>query len=300
MDFTGRSEFMHLLAALPLIVMIPGAGSSGDRIYINGLSPALSAIGGDHYFKKLQDDFEAAGMDAMICPKAADKDMRTVEERAEDCVQQILTRRDRCDGNSARDILLFGHSMGGLVARTLAQDPSVQSCIHSVTTISTPHQGTPIADWAIDHAGDPSAFDIFGSIVRAIHFEPTDLHYLPELKLTRTGADPALFRAQDLPDNTAVTYYSVTTSQDFIPIPFLEASRHIIVDELNARGFPDTPYGTKNDGIVPEYSQVHGINVGHVDSHHFGAACVDPVKLTPECRRASAFLVDHFTKIWPR
>src|SRR6185295_5443711 len=191
----------------PLIVMIPGAGSSADRIYVNGISPILRALGGDHYFKQLQDDFGAAHLDSLVCPKKSDQDSRTIEERAQDCVEQILKKRSRCDEASKRDILLFGHSMGGLVARLLAQDPAVRACIHSVTTISTPHRGTPLADWAIEHS---NYGDILGRFVDIIHFEPRDVHYLPELRLTRDGQDPAFFRAQDIADNPAVNYYSIT------------------------------------------------------------------------------------------
>jgi hypothetical protein len=128
---------------------------------------------------------------------------------------------------------------------------------------------------------------------------PKDLHYLPQLKISRDGVDPSIFRAQDVPDNPDVAYYSITTSESFIPIPPLEAGRLIINDELRKRGLDQTPYGVKNDGIVPEFSQVHGKNLGHVESHHFGAACVDPVKWTPECHRASEFLVNHFTHLNP-
>jgi hypothetical protein len=281
-----------------LIVMIPGSGSSGDKIYVNGLGPIVHVLGGDQYFGKLQKDFTAKGHQAIVCPKQPDNDARTIEERAEDCVTQILQAKGACGPGTARDVNLFGHSMGGLIARELAQDPRVEGCIQSVTTISTPHQGTPIADWAVDHATKPDgSIDIGNLIVNIIHFVPKDLHYLPELKATRTGADPSLFRAQDMPDNPAVLYYSITTSEKFIPIPPLEASRLIINDELKKRGLDQTQYGLQNDGIVPEYSMVHGLCLGHIDSHHFGAACVDPVKWTPECHRVSEFLVNHFSQI---
>lgn len=43
---------------------------------------------------------------------------------------------------------LIGHSMGGLDARLLASDPAWAGRILSLTTIATPHLGSPLADFA--------------------------------------------------------------------------------------------------------------------------------------------------------
>jgi triacylglycerol lipase len=45
-------------------------------------------------------------------------------------------------------IHMIGHSMGGLDARLLATDPAWAKRIVSITTIGTPHLGTPLADIA--------------------------------------------------------------------------------------------------------------------------------------------------------
>lgn len=283
----------------PLVVLVPGAGSSGDRIYVNGLDRVAGLVG-DHYFKEIQDQVKKRKLDAIVCPKERDQDRRTIEERADDCARQILAKRERC-GSEPRDVLVVGHSMGGLVARTIAQDPRVKGCIHSVTSVSTPHRGTPLADWAILHGElDDKGFDILGRFVNLIKFRPSDLHYLPQLRTSREGQDPSLFRAQDLADNPDVAYFSITNSLRFNPIPFLEASRAIIADELRTRGLHTTDYGVANDGIVPEYSMVHGTVVGRLDAHHFATACIDPVKLTPGCRDASRMIVEHLDRIAPR
>jgi pimeloyl-ACP methyl ester carboxylesterase len=296
----GSSEALAMGKKKPLVMLIPGAGSSGDRIYVNGLDRAAGLVG-DHYFKVIQDQVKKRKLDAIVCPKERDQDSRTIEERAEDCVTQILSKRERCDSESRRDVLLLGHSMGGLIARSLAHDPRVQACVHSVTTVSTPHRGTPLADWAILHGElDDQGFDILGRFVNIIHFRPRDLHYLPQLRSGREGLDPAIFRAQDLPDQPGIDYYSITNSLRFNPIPFLEASRAIIADELRTRGLDQTEYGAANDGIVPEYSMVHGTVVGRLDAHHFATACIDPVKLTPGCQGASRMIVEHLSRVAPR
>lgn len=47
-----------------------------------------------------------------------------------------------------RPVHIIGHSMGGLDARLLATDPAWSRRILSITTIGTPHLGTPLADVA--------------------------------------------------------------------------------------------------------------------------------------------------------
>jgi pimeloyl-ACP methyl ester carboxylesterase len=282
-------------AAMAYAVLIPGSGSSGDRIWLNNLNWATAILGGDHYFAKLQDDLGKAGLPAIVCPRTPDQDSRTIEERAEECVANILAREPSgCGAGATRHVHLLGHSMGGLVGRTLAQDPRVEGCIGSLTMVSTPNQGTPLGDWAIDHAAaDDQSFDILGRIVKLVDFVPSSLHYLPQLRTDRKGYPASVFAAQDMPDNPEVDYFSATTSMKWIPIPPLETTRLIISAEMKTRGLDQTSYGAANDGIVPEYSMAHGTPLGHLNANHWASACVDPVKTTPECTASSKVLVKH-------
>lgn len=286
---------LALTAALAYVVLIPGSGSSGDRVWLHHLNWAMPILGGDRYFGKLQDDLAVLGIDAIVCPSDADEDMRTIEERAEQCVKDILARETGgCGAQARRHVHLLGHSMGGLVARSLAQDPRVERCIGSVTLVSTPNRGTPIADWAIEHAAqDDTKFDFFGKIVKFIDFVPSALHYLPQLRVDRAGYAESLFRAQDLPDNAAVAYFSVTNSASKFSPPPISITRDILAEEIRRRDLDQTPYGAANDGIVPEYSMVHGRNLGHIESDHFGSGCGDPGARSAGCRHAEAVLLKH-------
>jgi pimeloyl-ACP methyl ester carboxylesterase len=285
--------------AAGIAMLIPGSGSSGDKIYLKGLDWAAQALGGDHYFTTIQADLIAEGIPAFVCPITPDQDERTLEERAEECVQQIqgLVGTECSD----RSVHLLGHSMGGLIARLLAQDDRVKDCIRTVTLVSTPNRGTPLADWAIDHAAnDDRSFDLLGKIVKLVDFVPSVLHYLPELRVDRSGYPASVFAAQDAVDNPEVKYYSATTSMKFIPILPLEATHLIIAAEIKRRGLDQTPYGTRNDGIVPEFSMPHGEDLGHLDANHWEGACVDPVKRLPGCHRVEKLLVAHFKSITAR
>ncbi len=62
------------------------------------------------------------------------------------------TLRSHFGDSEEFEIHLIGHSMGGLVARALAKHSSFKRQIRSISTVSTPHQGTKIAEFAFDLA----------------------------------------------------------------------------------------------------------------------------------------------------
>ena len=55
----------------------------------------------------------------------------------------------------AQRLNILAHSMGGLDARHMLfndrEDGKIHKSIGSLTTISTPHEGTPFADWGLKH-----------------------------------------------------------------------------------------------------------------------------------------------------
>lgn len=67
--------------------------------------------------------------------------------------------------------------------------------------------------------------------------------------------------------------------------------RGITSDELTQLKLDQTSYGTLNDGIVPEYSQIHGTYLGHLEVTHLESACMDVVKYTDGCEQASQFII---------
>jgi triacylglycerol esterase/lipase EstA (alpha/beta hydrolase family) len=75
-----------------------------------------------------------------------------VDQRAEDLKNDI---EDVLKNSGAKKINIIAHSMGGLDARHMLFNDRNRRRIHeriaSLTTISTPHDGSPFADWGIDH-----------------------------------------------------------------------------------------------------------------------------------------------------
>lgn len=105
-----------------------------------------------HYFKGIRTMLVSKGFEVFHArvPWAA-----SVDERAEAlrvCVERIL--RD----SGAAKLNIVAHSMGGLDARHMLfndrQGGKIHERIASLTTVATPHRGSPFADWAIRKVGD--------------------------------------------------------------------------------------------------------------------------------------------------
>ena len=109
-----------------------GFATLGEIVYFNGVKSYLTAK-----FPALH----------VLVPQVAPDG--TIEERGTDLGRQILQAQS-CGGlDSGEPVHIIAHSMGGLDARFLLSPDNPQNMadrITSLTTISTPHQGSPIAD----------------------------------------------------------------------------------------------------------------------------------------------------------
>ena len=75
-----------------------------------------------------------------------------VEKRADDLKENLL---DILKETQTEKVNIIAHSMGGLDARHMMFNDRNNEKIHrrvaSLTTISTPHEGSPFADWGLDN-----------------------------------------------------------------------------------------------------------------------------------------------------
>ena len=126
---------MVSVAALRSPVVLVHGLFGFDRIGIGAVSL--------HYFPRVAAQLEAAG-NRVLVPGLSPTG--SVERRA----GQLKRFLDR---NSPHDpVHLIAHSLGGLDARYLISRLGMAERVLSLTTISTPHRGTPFADWGIDNA----------------------------------------------------------------------------------------------------------------------------------------------------
>jgi triacylglycerol lipase len=124
-----------------------------------------------HYFKGIRAMLEAKGCDVFHSRVSW---AAGVDRRAKDLRSNIV---DILERTGAEKTNIIAHSMGGLDARHMLFGDRNREKIHeriaSLTTISTPHDGTPFADWGIDH---------LPFVIPIIHRLGLDIHGLQDLR----------------------------------------------------------------------------------------------------------------------
>jgi triacylglycerol lipase len=94
-----------------------------------------------NYFFYLRDFLRERGIRALFPEVEATSGVAT---RARQLREQILRWTDE-------PVNLVAHSMGGLDARYLITHLGMADRVRSVTTVGTPHHGSPVADWFCDN-----------------------------------------------------------------------------------------------------------------------------------------------------
>lgn len=146
---------------------------------------------------------------------------------------------------------IIAHSMGGLDSRYILSPKNTENIaeyITSLTTISTPHKGSPIADFFNKRLDGRGFLGFIEKIVP--NFLDISIFGLPDLTIENASQFD-----KDYIDNNKVKYYwtsgigregLLSTS-----IPFSVSYRHI-----------KKYYHEENDGLVPLSSAVHGEAIG--------------------------------------
>lgn len=124
----------------------------------------------------------------------------------------------------ASSIVLVGNSMGGLVARTLTHEFDPDHRVKRVITIATPHQGSPLADLALEgESGMPKfVVDLFKNAVHDLSVFNADAFNLVT------------------PNRAGVDYYSWAFARNADEMPMLLKSRAQKIFEIEG----------PNDGLV--------------------------------------------------
>ncbi len=110
----------------------------------NSDDPVLDKL---HYFKGVRTKLKAAGYTVFHSNVSW---AARVEVRARDLERNVSAILEK---TKAEKVNIIAHSMGGLDARHMLFNDREEGMIHrhvaSLTTVATPHWGSPFADWAI-------------------------------------------------------------------------------------------------------------------------------------------------------
>lgn len=154
---------------------------------------------------------------------------------------------------------LICHSLGGLDARyaaTVLKSPQIAS----ITTIGTPHRGSPLADWAVNQMEKRGAWYW---LFRLLGYDMKERRFLPELG---THFMQTIFNPK-VPDRPGVKYFSVQTRSSFRDgnmSYLLWFTAHWLESENN----PISANG--HDGLVPFDSQPWGTLIKSAELDHMG------------------------------
>ncbi len=141
----GIARFDILLEILKQKTNLPETKLTDQFQYFKGIKSHLEADG----FKVFHPNQDFAG---------------TVEVRAEQLKARVEQALSETGADKAH---IIGHSMGGLDARHMIVDKGMAEKVASLTTIGTPHLGTVLADYMIDHGG----FFLMDSMRRLINLD---------------------------------------------------------------------------------------------------------------------------------
>jgi triacylglycerol lipase len=130
-----------------------------------------------------------------------------VETRARQLKENIL-RQLEILGRTHERVILVGHSMGGLDARYMIARLGMADRVAALLTISTPHRGSPYADWALRHLGER-----LGGM-RLANFLGLDVQAIVDLTTERCRR----FN-EEVPDDPRVQYFSVSASRPWHRVP---------------------------------------------------------------------------------
>lgn len=260
-------------------VIVHGFGGSADA-YDPGIGPALTADGHTVYFADLPPVEGVAERAAALAPQ----------------VDAVLSQ------TGVAQVHIIAHSQGGLDSRYLISQMGYGDRVASLTTLSTPHRGTPLADAALGLAG---AADQSPALALFQQLAGGDGAILDQAALDRAlydlaEANAAAFSAAN-PDAPGVLYQSWAGLSTVGGIDSPDAAAACATQPASAIPEPDVmramfvltaPVVAKiprraHDGVTPAASAEYGTFRGCLSADHIdeigaldtGNSTLDPVAL---------------------
>jgi triacylglycerol lipase len=184
----------------------------------------------------------------------------SIEERAE------ILKREIARLVPSGKLHLVAHSMGGLDARLALQDPALAQRVLSLTTLSTPHHGSPVADYVVRHLDELETNAVVKKWVEKLFGGSLDA----VRELTTTYMD-GQFNPQ-VADVPGVQYFSMGF---YIPAP---VELHSIIPWLWAVHAVISEAGfSRNDGMVSVESARWGTSLGVLAGDHYSETSPIPL-----------------------
>lgn len=195
-----------------------------------------------------------------------------IERRARQ-LKEVILRQLEILGRPRDRLLIVAHSMGGLDARYMISRLGMAERVAALLTITTPHRGSPYADWCLRHLGQR-----LGGL-RLMQAVGLDVQCVNDL----TTESCRRFNDQ-VTDSPLVQYFSISASRPWHRVPAFALHGYKVV--FDAEG--------DNDALVSVKSSIWGTHLGvwpadhwHTINHRLVLELRDPTgDITPFYLRA--------------
>lgn len=170
-----------------------------------------------------------------------------IATRARQLKRTIL---DRLESLGRRDdrVIVVAHSMGGLDARYMISKLGMDDRVAALITITTPHRGSPYADWCVRNLGKR-----LGGL-RLMNFLRLDVEGIIDL----TTESCSRFN-EDVIDAPDVRYFSVSAARPGKRLPTFALHSHGVIHAAEG----------DNDGLVSLKSSKWGGQLGVWEADHW-------------------------------
>jgi len=202
-------------------------------------------IRGIEYFRGLNDHVTKKTPHIPLFPDVSP--LASAAERAQQLADQILKKFP------AGPIHIIAHSMGGLDSRVLIGNDlnGLAGRIASLTTLSTPHHGSPVAD----ALAGPGAGDVLRAITGLIDRLGVSTRALVNLTADEANKLPDVVKTN--PGVRCRSYSAGGRPKDFLPFAPITPPTSIVL--LGPYGFVKSKSkGEDNDGLVTLSSATYG------------------------------------------
>lgn len=199
-----------------------------------------------NYFNGVKDFLETTFPDIPLKILITQVDpVRGINVRGTSLAEQIVSALGDGTLDSGDKTHIIAHSMGGLDARFIlspANPNNIANLITSLTTVSTPHQGSPIADLLFS-AVEIAAPELFIQIMQRRIRRVIEELRIPFEGLNDLTTETTANFNKNFPDHGAVNYFSIAgQGRDAA----LKTCKLFLLSHL----YIETVTGEKNDGLV--------------------------------------------------
>ena len=285
---TRKQAFAGLLVSALFLfgttsILAGGGGSSSkplDGVHPIVLSHGLFGWGEDSngvvsiasYWGGMDDYLRSEGAVVYAPTKSA---LGSNEDRAAQMKSKILYWMA---ANGYSKVHIIGHSQGGLDSRYMISNLGMSSKVTSLTTLSTPHRGSPVADIVEDVIPDwllPFVSDVIEALTKLV-WSGSEQDGIDAMNaLTTTGL--ASFNSYT-PNASGVTYNSWAAKMAWAD-PVQHPLMWLVYPACWAGGLVSPVHSAANDGLVPVSSSKWGNYKGTVE-HSWYATGLDHLQIS--------------------